>query len=79
MRSTSWPRTASQATPAPVVATATWGYARLHKLDYDEAGLVSWAGKLKAFPWKEAYVFFKHDEGAGSGPPAVSRFTQAVR
>ena len=62
---------------SPVVTTATWGYARLHKLDYDEAGLVSWAGKLKAFPWKEAYVFFKHDEGAGSGPPAVSRFTQA--
>ena len=62
---------------SPVVATATWGYARLHKVDYDEAGLVSWAGKLKALPWKEAYVFFKHDEGVGSGPPAVSRFSHA--
>ena len=62
---------------SPVVATATWGYARLHKLNYDEAGLVSWAERLKALPWKEAYVYFKHDEGEGSGPPAVHRFTQA--
>ena len=62
---------------SPVVSTASWGYARLHKLDYDEAGLVSWADKLKTQSWKEAYVFFKHDEGEGSGPPAVSRFTQA--
>jgi len=62
---------------SPVVATASWGYARLHKLDYDDAGLVSWAEKLKALPWKEAYVFFKHDEGEGSGPPAVSTFTRA--
>ena len=62
---------------SPVVATATWGYARLHKLDYDEAGLVSWAERLKALPWKEAYVYFKHDEGEGSGPPAVHRFTEA--
>ena len=62
---------------SPVVATASWGYARLHKTDYDEAALVSWAGTLKAQSWKEAYVFFKHDEGAGSGPPAVSVFTRA--
>jgi uncharacterized protein YecE (DUF72 family) len=61
----------------PVVATASWGYARLHKQDYDEAGLVSWADTLKALPWKEAYVFFKHDEGEGSGPPAVATFTRA--
>ncbi len=62
---------------SPVVATASWGYARLHKLDYDNDGLVSWAGKLSAMPWKEAYVFFKHDEGEGSGPPAVDAFARA--
>jgi uncharacterized protein YecE (DUF72 family) len=62
---------------SPVVATASWGYARLHKLDYDDAGLASWADRLKALPWKEAYVFFKHDEGVGSGPPAVATFTRA--
>ena len=58
-------------------ATASWGYARLHRLDYDEAALAAWAEQLEAQPWKEAYVFFKHDEGGGSGPPAVGAFTRA--
>ena len=62
---------------SPVVATASWGYARLHKLDYDETRLASWAAQLKAQTWNEAYVFFKHDEGTGSGPPAVGTFTRA--
>ena len=29
----------------PLVATATWGYVRLHKLDYDEPSLATWAPK----------------------------------
>ena len=62
---------------SPVVATATWGYARLHKLDYDDAMLDEWAKTIAAQPWTDAYVFFKHDEGIGSGPPAVSAFTRA--
>jgi uncharacterized protein YecE (DUF72 family) len=62
---------------SPVVATASWGYARLHKPSYDESALRTWSASLKAQPWKEAYVFFKHDEGEGSGPPAVKTFTQA--
>ena len=59
---------------SPVVATAPWGYARLHRLDYDDAALGSWAAKLGALSWTEAYVYFKHDEGTGSGPPAVDAF-----
>jgi hypothetical protein len=35
---------------SPVVATASWGYARLHKPNYDAAGLASWAERLKAQP-----------------------------
>lgn len=62
---------------SPVVATASWGYARLHKPDYDEAALQAWAARLKVQSWNEAYVFFKHDEGEGSGPPAVRTFTSA--
>jgi len=62
---------------SPVVATAPWGYARLHRLDYDEPALGDWAAKLAALPWSEAYVYFKHDEGAGSGPPAVDAFRRA--
>lgn len=62
---------------APVAATASWGYARLHRLDYDAARLREWAAIIAAQPWTDAYVYFKHDEGVGSGPPAVSEFTAA--
>jgi uncharacterized protein YecE (DUF72 family) len=59
---------------SPLVSTATWGYTRLHRLDYDDAMLADWARKISAQPWSEAFVFFKHDEGVGSGPPAVGAF-----
>ena len=62
---------------SPVVSTASWGYARLHRFDYDAPMLAGWATKLAAQPWDEAYVFFKHDEGIGSGPPAVGAFMAA--
>jgi uncharacterized protein YecE (DUF72 family) len=62
---------------SPVVATASWGYARLHKPSYDEAGLTTWAETLESQPWKEAYVFFKHDEEEGAGHTAVSAFARA--
>jgi uncharacterized protein YecE (DUF72 family) len=63
----------------PVVCTATWGYLRLHKLDYQSADLVEWAKCVTSQQWNEAYVFFKHDEteNKGSGPPAVATFVGA--
>jgi len=61
----------------PVVCTATWGYLRLHKLDYDQSALEEWAKCVTAQNWNEAFVYFKHDEGVGSGPPAVEAFVQA--
>ena len=61
----------------PVVSTASWGYLRLHKLDYDAAALAQWAKCVTGQTWKDAYVFFKHDEGEGSGPPAVAMFVTA--
>ncbi|MFL5550715.1 MAG: hypothetical protein ACJ77Q_09605, partial [Gemmatimonadaceae bacterium] len=63
----------------PVVSTASWGYLRLHKLNYDEAGLVGWAKCVTSQQWTDAYVFFKHDEteNGGSGPPAVATFVGA--
>jgi len=57
----------------PLVATASWGYLRLHKLGYEQPDLAEWAGKIRAQPWQETYVFFKHD-GDRSGPDAVDRF-----
>jgi len=62
----------------PVVCTATWGYLRLHRLDYDDAALAEWARCVTEQAWTDAYVYFKHDEGAGSGPPAVETFVKAT-
>jgi len=63
----------------PVVCTSTWGYLRLHKLDYNETELADWAKRVTGQTWNDAYVFFKHDEAenGGSGPPAVATFVSA--
>jgi uncharacterized protein YecE (DUF72 family) len=61
----------------PMHATASWGYLRLHKPQYDDASLGEWARTVKGQGWGEAYVFFKHDHAAGSGPPAVDAFVKA--
>ena len=61
---------------SPVVATASWGYLRLHRFDYDDAMHGEWARRLAAQSWNDAYIFFKHDEGIGSGPPAVDAFVR---
>ena len=63
---------------SPVVATASWGYVRLHRFDYDGARLAAWAKAIRQQPWKDAFVYFKHDEGEGSGPPAVQAFVEEV-
>ena len=64
---------------SPVLRTATWGYLRLHRLDYDSVTLAEWAGRVRAQGWQEAYVYFKHDEGEGasSGPSAARSFAAA--
>ncbi|WP_242395641.1 DUF72 domain-containing protein [Anaeromyxobacter oryzisoli] len=48
----------------PLVATAPFGYLRLRRPDYDPAALRAWAGRLAAQPWRDAFVFFKHEDGA---------------
>jgi len=58
----------------PSVRTAGWIYARLHRLTYDEAALRFWRERLLGLGGDELYVFFKHDEGAGSGPTAATAF-----
>jgi uncharacterized protein YecE (DUF72 family) len=64
---------------SPVRATASWGYLRLHRLNYDAASLAEWAKRVNANGWKEAYVFFKHDHvpDGGAGPAAVESFVKA--
>ncbi len=50
-----------------MVATADWGYLRLRRADYAPAGIGAWADRIRAQAWREAFVFFKHEE-EGRGP-----------
>ena len=69
----------SGAQGAPIVPTADWGYLRLRRMDYDAEALAPWAGRIRSQPWRQAYVFFKHEEGQPLGWPAIERFLAAVR
>jgi len=52
---------------SPVVATADWGYVRLRRDAYPDDVLAGWATTIRAQPWKEAFVYVKHDEGDAPG------------
>lgn len=58
-----------------LVATASWGYLRLRKPDYDEKELRGWLGKVRRQAWEEAFVFFKHEDG-GTGPALARRLLE---
>ncbi|MCC6317542.1 MAG: DUF72 domain-containing protein [Gemmatimonadaceae bacterium] len=62
----------------PMIPTADWGYARLHRFDYDDNALGTWARRIADEPWRETFVFFKHDYSPFTGPPAVAGFTDAL-
>src|SRR5688572_18037953 len=51
----------------PLVPTADWGYFRLRRTAYAPEALATWLARARAQPWKEAFVFFKHED-AGTGP-----------
>jgi uncharacterized protein YecE (DUF72 family) len=59
---------------SPVLRTASWTYMRLHKLDYDAAALSAWSQRMRDLGCDPSFVYFKHDEGVGSGPAAVQAF-----
>jgi uncharacterized protein YecE (DUF72 family) len=52
-----------EALQAPLVATADWGYVRLRRDAYPDEVLAEWGEKILAQPWKDAFVYIKHDEG----------------
>jgi uncharacterized protein YecE (DUF72 family) len=62
---------------SPTVSTANWGYVRLHRFDYGEIALREWVERIAKQSWTDVYVYFKHDEGEGSGPPAVEAFVSS--
>jgi len=54
-------------------ATADWGYLRLRRSNYSHADLLRWKERLSAQPWKQTYVFFKHED-EGIGPKLAKEF-----
>ncbi len=58
---------------APLLATASFGYLRLRRQDYDERALAGWAERVRSQPWASVHVFFKHED-EGLGPALAARF-----
>ncbi|WP_026842456.1 DUF72 domain-containing protein [Citrifermentans bremense] len=61
----------------PAVATATWGYLRLRRQDYGEAELKRWVDLVARQNWRDAFVFFKHEESA-QGPLLARNFLEVA-
>jgi uncharacterized protein YecE (DUF72 family) len=59
----------------PFVATAGWGYLRLRRPDYGDAELKTWVQRVRGHDWREAFVFFKHED-EGKGPQMARRFLE---
>ena len=63
--------------PSDLVPTTTWGYLRLRRVDYTDADVDAWADRIKAQPWDEAFVFFKHED-EGTAPRLAARLTERI-
>jgi uncharacterized protein YecE (DUF72 family) len=59
----------------PLVATASFGYLRLRRQDYDARAVAGWAERIQAQPWTEAFAFFKHEDEA-RGPELALRMAE---
>ncbi len=59
----------------PFVATADWGYLRLRRPDYGDAELTAWVKRVRDQDWRDAFVFFKHED-EGKGPQMAKRFLE---
>ncbi|MGI9087891.1 MAG: DUF72 domain-containing protein [Chthoniobacterales bacterium] len=59
----------SEKLATPLIVTASYGYLRLRREDYQDADVARWSEiiKSKASEWSEAFVYFKHEE-SGIGP-----------
>ncbi len=63
---------ADEGVQVPFESTTDWGYLRLRRAEYTDAELKTWAGRIHGRPWKEVFVFFKHEDEA-KGPAMAKR------
>ena len=68
----------SEELSTPFEATATWGYLRLRRQDYDDAALAGWGDRLRGQPVGDTYVFFKHED-EGRGAALATTFAKLMR
>jgi uncharacterized protein YecE (DUF72 family) len=60
-----------------IISTTSWGYLRLRRSDYADAGLSPWLERIRLQKWETAFVFFKH-EGEAKAPEVAMRFRKLV-
>jgi uncharacterized protein YecE (DUF72 family) len=59
----------------PLVPTAKWGYLRLRAPEYADDALDDWAARIAQQPWREVFVFFKHEvQGPAFARALLERF-----
>ena len=61
-----------------IIITAGWGYLRLRRASYDENDLIEWMKRVQDQKWKDAFVFFKHED-EGVGPKLAAQFLEMSR
>jgi uncharacterized protein YecE (DUF72 family) len=61
-----------------IVSTATWGYLRLRRVNYEAPDLAEWMQRIQGQPWKDAFVFFKHED-EGTGPKLAAQFIELAK
>ena len=59
----------------PFESTADWGYLRLRRPDYGDAELKSWVQRVRDQGWRDAFIFFKHED-EGKAPQMARRFLE---
>ena len=61
-----------------IINTATWGYLRLRRTNYDDTQLAEWMKRVNDQKWKDAFVFFKHED-EGVGPKLAAKFLELAQ
>jgi uncharacterized protein YecE (DUF72 family) len=61
-----------------IISTARWGYLRLRRTAYDENDLAEWLKRITEQKWKDAFVFFKHED-EGVGPKLAAKFLEMAK
>lgn len=61
----------------PFVETCNFGYARLRRVEYTDQSIDAWAKKFESAKWKDAFIFFKHED-AGTGPKLAKRLLASL-